>query len=145
MCPNRTRAIRWKRFRPSTCPFSAHTAQRSSATQRQLDQCDFHSAHTGSRLFTESGALIRGSWDTQPQREASASSSGVDGTQEALAVQYLASVGAAGDGIDEDRVAGALHTAARAPSGSNLGTLTFVWCEQDSSRSIICYTMSCCC
>ena len=54
--------------------------------------------------------LLRGSSSVQPKRQASSSSSGVDGTQEALAVQYLASVGAAGDGVDEDRVAGTLRT-----------------------------------
>ena len=61
-------------------------------------------------LLTDLPCLLLDPRNVQPTREASSSSSGVDGTQEALAMQYLASVGAAGDGIDEDRVAGALRT-----------------------------------
>lgn len=132
------RTFRWRRSRPSICPCSAHTAQKYSATRQQLGLCECALSRVSVLSYPCAGdmhisilvhAVLRFCcmccffavrlvafvsapfWGcVQPTREASTSSSGVDGTQEALTVQYLASVGAAGDGIDEDRVAGALST-----------------------------------
>ena len=56
-------------------------------------------------LCTHCGEILGNSVACGPPSRPAGLGNGIDSSQEALVVQYLASVGAVGDDIDEDRMA----------------------------------------
>ena len=92
-------------------------------------------------LCTHCGEILGNSVACGPPSRPAGLGNGIDSSQEALVVQYLASVGAVGDDIDEDRMASlveeqVLQEATRQLAGVLIQMGCQVLCHQGKRRNI---------